>query len=156
MPRISVVLVVAILLVTAAYEALVAFGVIQMGSLPGEGPPGSKLVGLAAAAGLLGAALVSAALIRAGRAAPAFSALLAPAAGVYLLARFYTFDAYYLPTLIRYSERDFVPPILVYAMVVASLGAGLVALRRRRAGLALSVLSILLSALAAFWTGVGH
>lgn len=73
-----------------------------------------------------------------------------------MLARFYTFDAYYLPTLIRYSERDFVPPILVYALVVASLGAGLVALRRRRAGLALSVLSILLSALAAFWTGIGH
>jgi hypothetical protein len=156
MPRISVLLVVAILLVTAAYEALVAFGVIQMGSLPGEGPPGSKLVGLAAAAGSLGAALVSAALIRAGRAAPAFSALLAPAAGVYLLARFYTFDSYYLPSLIRYSKRDFVPPVVVFVLVGLSLAAGLVTLRRRRAGLALSVPLILACALTAFLAGAGH
>lgn len=84
------------------------------------------------------------------------SASLAPAAAAFLLAYFYTFDSYYLPSLIRYSERDFVPPVVVFVLVGLSLAAGLVTLRRRRAGLALSVPLILACALTAFLTGAGH
>ena len=137
------------------YEILVALGVIELGSLPGEGPAGAGVVRALAAVGLLTAALLSAALARADG-APALSALLAPAAGAFLVAHFYTYDPYYLPTLIRYAERDFVPPILVFALAAAALAAGLVTLRRRRIGLALSVPTILMCALAAFWAGIGH
>ena len=138
-----------------AYEALVALRVIELGDVPGEGAPGAGLVGVLAGVGLLAAAFVSFVLARSGR-APAAAALLAPAAGAFLLAFFYTFDPYYLPTLIRYSERDFVPPPLVFALAALALAAGLGTLLRRRAGLVLSVPAILACALAAFWAGVGH
>jgi hypothetical protein len=82
--------------------------------------------------------------------------LLAPAAAAFLLAYFHTYDPYYLPTLIRYSERDFVPPALVYGLVGVAFAVGLVTLLRRRAGLVLSVPTILACALAAFWAGIGH
>lgn len=152
----SVLVVLIILLAAALYEAMVALRVVKLGSLPGEGPPGGELMGFAAAAGLLAAFLLSALLVGVGRAAPALSALLAPAAAAFLLAYFYTFDSYYLPTLIRHSERDFIPPIVVFALVALSLAAGLAALKWRRAGLALSVPLILACALTAFFTGVGH
>jgi hypothetical protein len=138
------------------YEALVALRVIGLGSLPGEGPPGGELVGFVAAIGLLAASLLSAVLAGVGSAAPAPSASLAPAAAAFLLAYFHTFDSYYLPSLIRYSERDFNPPVVVFVLVGLSLAAGLVTLRRRRAGLALSVPLILACALTAFLTGAGH
>src|SRR5687768_6763726 len=138
------------------YEALVALRVIELGSLPGEGPPGGELVGFVAAIGLLAASLLSAVLAAMNRAAPALSALLAPAAGGFLLARFYSFDPYYLPSLIRYSERDFVPPVVVFVLVGLSLAVGLMTLQRRRTGLALSVPSILACALAAWFAAIGH
>jgi hypothetical protein len=155
MTRLATLVVLAALLGVTAYELLVAVGVIDLGSLPGEGPPGAGIVGWLAAAGLVAAALLGVLLARA-QSAPALSAFLAPAAGAFLLAYFHTFDAYYLPTLIRYSERDFVPPALVFALAAASLAAGLVAFRRRRLGLALSVPTILACALAAGWSGIGH
>jgi hypothetical protein len=138
------------------YETLVALRVVELGSLPGEGPPGAELMGFVAAIGLLAAAVLSALLVATDRAVPALSALLAPAAGGFLLTRFYSFDPYYLPSLIRYSERDFVPPVVVFVLVGLSFAAGLVTLQRRRPGLALSVPSILASAVTAWWSGLGH
>ena len=155
MARLSIPVVLAALSTAAVYELLVAVGVIKLGSLPGEGPPGAGIVGWLAAGTLMAAALLCAALARTPR-APAPAALLAPAAGAFLLAYFHTFDPYYLPALIRYSERDFVPPGLVYALVAAALAVGLVTLLRRRAGLVLSVPTVLACALAAFWAGIGH
>jgi hypothetical protein len=156
--KLSVPVLVVLLVLAAAtvYEALVALRVIELGSLPGEGPPGGELVSFVAAIGLLAASLLSAVLAGVGSAAPAPSTSLAPAAAAFLLAYFYTFDSYYLPSLIRYSERDFVPPVVVFVLVGFSLAAGLVTLRRRRAGLALSVPLILACALTAFLTGAGH
>ena len=155
MMKTSVAGVLMLLLGATAYELLVALGVIDLGSQPGEGPAGAGVVGIFAAIALVASAGLSAALARADR-APALSALLAPAAGVFLVAHFYTYDPYYLPTLIRYAEREFVPPILVFALAAAALAGGLVTLRRRRIGLALSVPTILMCALAAFWAGIGH
>lgn len=159
MHRHGFVAVLTVLLVLAAaivYETTVALRVVELGSLPGEGPPGAGAMGLVAALGLLAAALLSAALVAARRDPPALSALLALAAGAYLLASFYSFDPYYLPSLIRYSERDFIPSAIVFVLVGLSLTAGLVTLRRRRAGLALSVPLTLACALTAWWSGIGH
>jgi hypothetical protein len=155
MARFSILLVLAALLGATVYEALVALRVIDLGSLPGEGPPGAGFVGWVAATGLVTAALLCAVLGRSKR-APALSALLAPAAGAFLLAYFHAFDPYYLPSLIRYAERDFVPPALVYALAGATLAVGVVTLLRRRPGLVLSVPALLMCGLAAFWAVIGH
>jgi hypothetical protein len=153
--RLAVVVVLGMLATATVYEALVALRVIDLGSLPGEGPPGAGIVGWLAAMGLVTAAFLCAVLARSVR-APALSALLAPAAGAFLLAYFHTFDPYYLPSLMRYSERDWVPPVLVYALTAIAVGVGLLTFLRRRAGLALSVPAILMCGLAAFWQGIGH
>jgi hypothetical protein len=153
--RVVLLAVLAVLAGATAYEVLVATSVIDLGSLPGEGPPGAGLAGRLAAAGLLAAVVLCAALVRVQH-APVLAALLAPAAGAFLLAYFHTFDPYYLPSLIRYSERDFVPPALVYALVAAAFAVGVLTFLRRRAGLVLSVPTILACALAALWAGIGH
>jgi hypothetical protein len=156
MRKLSVLAVVLVLLAATAYELLVALKVFELGELPGEGPRGSELVGFVAAIGFLAALLLSAVLAVIDRAAPALAGLLAPAAAAFLVAYFYTFDPYYLPTRIRYSERDFVPPILVFTVAALCGGVGLLTLWKRRVGLALSVPLILACALTAFFAGVGH
>jgi hypothetical protein len=153
--RVLVVALLAALIGATVYEILVALEIIELGSLPGEGAPGAGVVGWLAAFGLLGAAVLCAALAPA-RDSPALAALLAPAAGAFLLAYFQTFDPYYLPSHIRYSERDFVPPELVYALVAAAVAVGVLTLLRRRAGLVLSVPTILACGLAAVWASIGH
>jgi hypothetical protein len=153
---IAVLALLVVLAVATTYEALVALRVVELGSLPGEGPPGAEAMGVLAAFGLLAAMLVSAVLVREGDGAPALAALLAPAAGAFLVARFYAFDPYYLPTLIRYAERDFVPPAVVFALAALALGAGVLTLLSRRVGLALSVPAILACALTAWFSGLGH
>jgi hypothetical protein len=153
---IAVLAVLAVLVAATVYEALVALRIVDLGSLPGEAPPGGEAMGVLAAVGLLAATLVSVALVREGNGAPALAALLAPAAGAFLVARFYAFDAYYLPTLIRYADRNFVPPAVVFVLAGLAVGGGLLTLRSRRVGIALSVPAILACALAAWYSGVGH
>lgn len=137
------------------YELLAALRVIELGSLPGDGAPAAGIVGRVAALALLGATVLCAVLATT-RNAPALAALLAPSAGAFLLAYVHTFDPYYLPSRIRYSERDFVPPELEYALVATAVAVGLLTLLRRRAGLVLSAPTILACGLAAFWASIGH
>lgn len=137
------------------YELLVALRVIELGTLPGEGPPGASVAGWVAALALLGAAVLCV-VLAITRNAPALAALLAPAAGAFLLSYFHTFDPYYLPPRIRYSERDFVPPEFVYVLVAAAVAVGLLTLLRRRPGLVLSAPTILACGLAAGWASIGH
>jgi hypothetical protein len=147
-----------VLLVLAAattYEALVAFEVVELGELPGEQAPGAWTVGFIAGLGLVAAALVAGWLAVVGDRAPQLAALLAPAAAAFMVAHQYTFDSYYLPTLVRYSERD-VPPALVFALAGIAVATGVVTLRRRRTGLAVSVPVILACALTAWFSGLGH
>jgi hypothetical protein len=151
-------LVLAILTVLGAatlYEVCVAAGIIELGSLPGEGPPGSMAVGLVAATGFLTAAASAEALAVSASPTP-LAAFLAPCAAAFLVAHYYTFDAYYLPTLIRYSDRDFLPPAVVFVLAAAALVTGLTSYIRPRMGLALSGPVILACGLAAWFAGIGH
>jgi hypothetical protein len=138
-----------------AYEILIAFEIVELGSLPGEDAPGAWTAGWLAALGLLGAAVLCA-FLTGVRNAPALAALFAPAAGAFVVAYFHTFDPYYLPTLIRYSQRDFVPPVLVYTLAAAAVVVGLMTFLRPRPGLVLSAPTILACGLAAWWSGLGH
>jgi hypothetical protein len=152
--RIVVVATLGVLVLATGYEALVAFGVIELGSLPGEGPPGELTIALIAVLTMLVAAGL--ALIAALGARVPFLYLLPPAAAAFLVARFSTFDPYYLPTLRRYSDDGMLPPELVYAVVALAVGAALLTLFHRRAGAALSVPVILACAFFAQVLVGGH
>jgi hypothetical protein len=136
------------------YEGLVAFGVIELGSEPGEGPPGDGAIALIAVLTMLVAAglAVFAAL---GARAPLI-ALLPPGAAAFLVARFYTFDPYFLPTLRRYSDDGLLPPELVYGVVALAVGAAFLTHAHRRAGSALSVFAITACAFFAQVMSGGH
>jgi hypothetical protein len=138
------------------YEALVAFEVIPLGSLPGEGPRGQTFVGLAAALGIAAAAFLAATLASLSPRRAVLPALLAPAAAAFLVAYFYTFDTYYLPSTMRYADRDFVSPTVVFALAGLGAGAGMLAWLKPRLGLALSSPLILACGLVAWYSGVGH
>jgi hypothetical protein len=149
--RLSIAIVLFVLVGATIYEALVALGVIDLGALPGEGPPGEGLARLLAlVAVLVGAAIVVAAPL----AAP--GAFLAPAAGAFLLARFYTFDPYYLPTLRRMSDQGLLSPLLVYSVVAVAIAVALVSGRWPGVGRYLGPPIALAASLLAFAAGGGH
>ena len=152
--RLAVVATLGLLAGATAYEGLVAFGVIELGALPGEGPPGERLVALVAVLAMLVAAGL--AFFAAFGARLRLLALLPPAAAAFLVARFCAFDPYYLPTLRRYSDDGMLPPELIYAVVALAVGAALLRLVHRRAGAALSVPVILACALFAQVLVGGH
>ena len=155
MSRRAALVIAAVLAAVTGYELAVALGALDQGSLPGEGAPGGEVVGIVAAIAFLVAAFL--AVVFAGaRRSPAAAALFAPLTGAFLVAHFYTFDPYYLPTLRRMSEGGMIPPVLVFLIAGAAIAAGLVTLLRPRAGLALSAPLILACGLTASFAGVGH
>ena len=152
--RVAAGLTLGVLLGATLYETLVALQVIELGSQPGDGPPGEQTVALVAVLAMLVAAGLGV-LAAVGAHVP-FVPLLAPAAAAFLVARFYTFDPYYLPDLRRFSEDGMLPPALVYGVVALAVGAALLTLANRRLGAALSVPVILACALFAQVVVGGH
>ena len=152
--RVVVFVTLGLLVLATGYEALVAFGVIELGSLPGEGPPGELRIALLAVLTMLVAAGL--AFFAALGARIPLLALLPPVSAAFLVARFYTFDPYYLPTLRRYSEDGTLPPELVFVVVALALVAAVLTFVQRRAGAALSVLAILACAFFAQVLVGGH
>jgi hypothetical protein len=136
------------------YEVCVAAAIIELGSLPGEGPPGSVAVGLVAGTGFIAAAAAETLAVSASP--TPLATFLAPCAAAFLVAHYYTFDAYYLPSVVRYSDRDFMPPAFVFALAAAALVSGLASYIRPRVGLALRGPVILACGLAAWFAGTGH
>jgi hypothetical protein len=119
---------VAVVLVLAAclQQALVATGVIPMGSVSGAAPPFSFL-GLVALLALLftGGLLVAWSFQRADEWHLAGSpgvVLLAAAGALLVLTRYYSYDPYYLPTLRRISDGENQARLLVVAALGGSRG----------------------------------
>ena len=154
--RTPVLVVLAALAGATLYEVLVAVNVVHLGDLPGEGPPGGELVGLIAAGAVAASAVLAVILAPRGNESTPLAALLAPATAAFMVAHFYTYDAYSAPTLIRHSERDFVPSSLVFTLAAFAAGVGLITVLRRRLGLVLTVPAVLLCGLTAWFTGFGH
>ena len=152
--RIAVFTTLAVLVCATAYEALIVFGLIELGSSPGDGPPGEGMVALIAVLAMLVAAGL--ALVAALGARVPFLYLLPPAAAAFLVARFYTPDPYFAPMLRRYSEDGMLPPGLVLGVVGLALGAAALTFAQRRAGAALSVFAILACAFFALVLVGGH
>jgi hypothetical protein len=146
----------AILLGLAAlYELLVATEVVPMGDAPGDEAPGGTVVALVALMAFLVAAGTSFArsLEKRGGGAAVF-ALLAPAGAAYLIARWSSFDPYYLPSLRRYADGGVHGPWIV-AVTLAAVGAGMLTLVRPRPGCVVSFVVLLVEALTVFALPLG-
>ena len=137
------------------YYALVASGAITLGNVPGNAPAGE---GLAFRLGVL--ALLSGmvlALLGAVRPAPVWPLpLLAPVGAAFALARFLSYDPYYLPTLRRMSDHGLVSPLLVGALIILALLAGWLSWRLPRAGLLLTAALLPLLTVTAQLMSGGH
>jgi hypothetical protein len=133
------------------------YGWLDVGPEPGQAPPANGVV--------LGAAVFAlvagAGLCLVGAWAPltqvdALASLLAPAAAAFVLARFYSYDPYYAPTLRRMSDEGLVPDSWVYLLMGLALLAAVVSRIRPRVGLGATALVLLLSAVTALAEGGGH
>ncbi|HKV67816.1 MAG TPA: hypothetical protein VJN72_06985 [Gaiellales bacterium] len=146
--------------VGAAYELLVALGVIGLGPEPGDAPAGATaIVPLALLALLLvGGLLLAAAMGR--RRWSRWGRLAVPAAGAaaaaFLVARFYSYDPYYAPYLRRMSEDGLVAGRWIAFLVAATLASGLLVRRWPRAAAAGTAVGVWAIALTAAVAGLGH
>jgi hypothetical protein len=142
---------VAVLAAAACYEAAVALGLLDIGPLPGQGPPAEDAVLLPALAALLvGAGVVTVAYDR------PLAWLLAPTAAALVVARFFSFDPYYAPTLRRMSDGGAVSPAWVGSVAAAALAAGIALRSGRRFGAFVSAVVLVLSFATVVFEGAGH
>lgn len=146
--------VVLVLLAAAAYEVAVALEWISMGSLPGQEAPGQAVVTIAAFLALLAgmvATLVSRRILR------RWPATLVPiAAAAYMVAQYYTFDSYYLPSRTRFSETGSISPLWVYGVAVSALIVALAIRRRPSVAPVLTPILLLICGGTVVAQGFGH
>jgi hypothetical protein len=144
-----------VLLAGAAHQAGAALGWLTIGPEPGQQAPGQALfVGSALLVlVLLGFALPLAAGV--GLRVPAAPAI-AIGAGLLAAAHFYSFDAYYAPSLRRLSDGGLLPGTWILVVVACALGAALAAARWHRAGVASVAVVCWLALGTAFLAGLGH
>jgi hypothetical protein len=122
----------AITLAATAQQMLVALGILELGTESGEEAPFSILLVLAALALLLtGVFLIVVSAIRrvaARLAGSPWCYLLAPALGLLVGVHFHTYDSYYLPHLVRFSDvhggQDALYMAIVAAVAIATALAG--------------------------------
>jgi hypothetical protein len=138
----------------ALYELLIATEVVPMGDAPGEEAPGGAVVALVALMAFLLAAGTSFVRSLENRGGASVFALLAPAGAAYLIARWYSFDPYYLPTLRRYADGG-IHGAWIVAVTMAAVGAGMLTLARPRPGCVVSVVVLLVEALTVFALPLG-
>jgi hypothetical protein len=140
--------------VAALYELLVATELVPMGDGPGEEAPGGAVVALIALMAFPLAAGTSFVRSLENRGGVTVFALLAPAGAAYLIARWYSFDPYYLPTLRRHADGGIHGPWIV-AVTLAAVGAGMLTLARPRPGCVVSFVVLLVEALTVFALPLG-
>jgi hypothetical protein len=136
------------------YELAVALEWIPIGNEPGEDPAGQAVVTLLAFVALLVGFLASAYVALRGG-SDRVASLVPVAASAYLVAHYYAFDPYYLPTLRRFTESG-VSVTWIYGVVGAAVVVAALILLRIRAGLALTPLLLLLCAASVLGLGIGH
>ena len=125
-----------------------------MGSQPGDDAPGQAVVTIAALLALLTgivATLVSRRILR------RWPATLVPiAAAAYMVAQYYTFDSYYLPSRTRFSDTGSISSVWVYGVAVVALIFALVIRRRPSVAPVLTPILLLICAGTVLAQGFGH
>ena len=146
--------VVLVLLAAAAYEAAVALEWITMGPQPGDDASGQGVVTIAAFLALLTgivATLVSRRILR------RWPATLVPiAAAAYMVAQYYSFDSYYLPSRRRFSDAGGISPVWVYGVAIAALIVALAIRRRPSVAPVLTPILLLICGGTVVAQGFGH
>jgi drug/metabolite transporter (DMT)-like permease len=140
-----------VLVAASAYELALALGAGSIGPDPGEDVPGAtalRVVGVLAM--LAGAGLVGAKL------RPSVAALLAPAAALFVVPFYFTFDPYYAPTERRYSDDGMFPLSWIVAVAAAGLVAGILTRLFPRVGAWATIPALLVLAFTAFLMVGGH
>ena len=143
-----------VLFAAAGYEVAVALEWISMGSLSGQDAPGQAVVTIAAFGALLVgivATLVSRRILHRWPAA-----LVPVAAAAYMVAHYYAFDSYYLPSLRRFSDSGSVSSVWVYGVVVAAVIVALAVRRRPSVAPVLTPILLLICAGTVVAEGFGH
>ena len=142
------------LLSAAAYEAAVALEWIPVGTLPGEN---ARFEGLVMAAALLAlvAGIVIPLVLAARDRRSILAALFVVAAAALMVARYYTFDTYYLPTLTRYSESGSFSPTWVYGVAIACVPAWFFSLAKPRVGFVIAAAVMILCLITVSLFGIG-
>jgi hypothetical protein len=82
--------------------------------------------------------------------------LFAPAAALFVIARFYTGDPYYEPTFRAYGDGGIVSPFWVFGLLGLALVAGAATRLWRRTAPVESAVVLLLLVLTALFMGAGH
>lgn len=143
-----------VLFAAAAYEVAVALEWISMGSLSGQEASGQAVVTIAAFVALL-VGIVGTLVSR--RILHRWPAALVPvAAAAYMVAHYYAFDSYYLPTLRRFCDGGAVPAEWLYGVVVATLVVAVAIRRRPSTAPVLTPLVLLVCAVTVLAQGTGH
>ena len=146
-------LVIGTLVAAAAYELALALGAGSIGPGPDQGVSGSGAVeAVALLAMLVAAAIAAGYAVRPWRGA----ALLAPAAAAYLVAFFFTYDAYYAPALRRYSEGGNVAGRWIAIVAAVALAVGVLTMLRPRLGASWTSVILLLVLATSVLAGDGH
>jgi hypothetical protein len=142
-----------VLICAAAFEAAIALTWIPIGTEPGEGARYEAFVMTSALVALVAGFVISLALAaRDRRSVPA--AFFPVAAAALMVARYYTFDTYYLPTMTRYSEGE-ISATWVYGLSLAALAAAFAGFAKPRIGFPFAALVIFLCLLTASAVGIG-
>jgi hypothetical protein len=154
--RLAAAAVVIVLLGAASYEAAIALQWLDIRPLPGAGRAEEEEVLLVAVVvQLVGAVLVARSVFGSQIETTAAEAMIPLAAAAFMVARFYTYDPYYAPTLGRMSDDGFVAPWWVYTLTACSLVAAALTLLRPRLGSSVAAV-VPLCALTTFAMGIGH
>ena len=146
--------VVIVLFAAAVYEVAVALEWISMGSQSGDEATGQGVVTIAALVALLTGIVATVVSRRILRRWPA--TLVPVAAAAYVVAHYYAFDSYYLPSLRRFSHGGAVPSAWVYGVVVAAVVVAAAIRRRPSTAPVLTPLVLLVCAVTVLAEGTGH
>jgi hypothetical protein len=150
MRRRLILAVTALLLAGAAFELALALGAAKPGPQPGDDAAGEAVVAPVMAAAVL------AGMVLAAGARDRVVAALAPAAGLLLLAGYYTYDPYYAPTLRRYSDGGAAAPSAIFIVLALTLIVGAIAVRLPRLGGPLTTAALFVCGFTAVIAGDGH
>jgi len=143
-----------VLLGAAAFEAAVALEWIPVGAEPGGNARFKGLVMAASNLALFAGIVIS--LVLAARDRKSVPAALLPLAGaVLMVARYYTFDTYYLPSMTRYSESGPFSSLWVYGLAIASAPASFFSLARPRLGYVIGAVVLVLCLFTVTFFGFG-
>jgi hypothetical protein len=144
------------LLCATVYEVAFALGVLEIGTLPGQGPPGSGIALLAGLLSMAVGAVLTAGYAILSRYPGALAAILAPLAAGFVTARFYTFDPYYAPAERRIADGGVISESWILLLIAGAIVAALLTRLQPPLGLAITSLVMTLSLVTAIGQSAGH